>query len=154
MTIYFMPTNGVLPADVPVPILDTGTLLQKLADAESAEGDMIVALTDKEVAFVAQQLRYLSEDLDACVLMDVTDGEYTSHWLLGAQLIGKKSSDVLVKGDRQRRAAEQSETEESPLERMMREAEKEDEQRGDQDEPSLDGEGEMAFNVNPKSSDE
>lgn len=108
MTIYFAPNSFDCPPDVRIPVIDSGSLVKKLADAEQAEAAVIVLLTKEEIHFVASHFRTLGL-LEAEILMNIADVEYPSEWLLAAQLMGRADALSVFDSDRGERADQQRE---------------------------------------------
>lgn len=106
MTIYFAPITSVLPADVTLPVVDTGTLLFKLAAAEVTT-DTIVLLDDSQATFVANAKKDLLADYDSTVLMNLEDVEYSAAWILAAQLLGRTDAQTVIEANRDARGVEQ-----------------------------------------------
>lgn len=108
MTTYLVPNSFVCPPDIRIPIIDSGSTIKKLADAEQVDGTVIVLMTKEEIHFVAPNFRALGlEDVE--ILMNLPDVEYSSEWLLASQLMGRADAQSVFDDDRGERANQQRE---------------------------------------------
>lgn len=134
MTIYFAPNSFDCPPDVRVPVIDTGSLVKKLSDAEQTETNVIVLLTKEDIHFVASHFRALGLT-EAEILMNIPDIEYSSEWLLASQLMGRADAVNVFDAERGDRADQQREVQSithklDSLERSEKEAKR---MEGDRD---------------------
>lgn len=137
MAIYLAPNDFDCPPDVRLPVIDAGSLVKKLADAELTETDVIVLLTKDEVHFVASHFRSLSLD-QAEVLMNIPEVEYSSEWLLASQLMGRADAESVFDADRGERANKQREVQSITTKLDQLEESEREMKRMAQDSPSFD----------------
>lgn len=104
-TIYLAPLTLKLPADYVGPVVDGGLFVERLVSMTKVD-QAIVLLKPEDVQFLSQYSRYIFPDAEVKleVLLNAPKVEYTSEWILAAQLTARASYDEVIAKDRSERA--------------------------------------------------
>lgn len=78
--VYICPKGGKIPKHLDVEVIEEGSLIERVAEAERCDRDAVLVLSDKEMIFLSGAQEFLS--YYPIMLMGVPESTYTRSWYM------------------------------------------------------------------------